>query len=216
MSLIDMGLTLLVTAISVETRAILGCRQIVMKDSWKNLTISILVLPLAGIALLSCDSSRVAADDSTPNKATATLRNASGQVVGEATITKQSKGVEFQVKTHDIPAGEHAIHVHEKGMCDPPDFESAGAHFNPNHKSHGLDDPSGPHAGDLPNFTADNDGKADFDFENELMDLSTGTNSLLKAGGTALVIHAKPDDGKTDPSGESGSRIACGVITPAP
>ena len=112
-----------------------------------------------------------------------------------------------------LAQGVHGIHFHEKGKCKGPDFESAGAHLNPGKKQHGFQNPKGFHAGDLPNVTVKDDGTVNADLVTNQVTLEKGQpNSLLKKGGTALVIHAQADDYKTDPSGNSGARIACGAI----
>jgi superoxide dismutase, Cu-Zn family len=115
----------------------------------------------------------------------------------------------------DLPPGEHAVHFHQKPMCDPPDFKSAGGHLNPTNKQHGFDNPNGHHAGDMPNFTVKANGTAKATVKDEDVVLGTGSeaNSLFANGGTSIMIHAKADDMKTDPSGNSGDRIACGAIT---
>jgi len=104
------------------------------------------------------------------------------------------------------------MHIHETGACTPPSFESAGSHFNPTSKKHGLLNPEGPHAGDLPNLVVGADGSADTTFTVSATLLAQGSGSMLGAPKRAFVIHADPDDQKTDPSGDSGSRVVCGVI----
>jgi Cu-Zn family superoxide dismutase len=141
------------------------------------------------------------------------LKDAQGKSVGTAALWPQGSSVGIELHLHDLPPGEHGIHFHQNPKCDAPDFKSAGPHFNPDAKKHGLENPEGHHAGDMKNFTVDAQGKANgVKFLDNDVTLGDAANSLFSNGGTAIVIHAKADDYKTDPSGNSGDRIACGVI----
>ncbi len=144
--------------------------------------------------------------------ATASLKDAEGKEVGTATFTPTRGGVKVHVVATGLTPGKHGIHVHAVGKCDPPDFKSAGGHFNPAGKHHGLRNPEGAHAGDMPNLTAGKNGKATGTFTAKGASLGEGPGSLFGPDGTALVIHAAADDEKTDPAGNSGDRIVCGVI----
>jgi Cu-Zn family superoxide dismutase len=120
--------------------------------------------------------------------------------------------VVLRLRAWDLPPGIHGFHIHESGVCESPAFETAGGHFNPFGKKHGLKNPDGPHAGDLPNLLVLPDGTVELTITVPGVTLRPGRNSLLRPEGASLVIHADPDDGKSDPAGNSGPRIACGII----
>ena len=155
----------------------------------------------------------VSADDA-PKSAHADIVNAQGAKIGTAKLTYAGKGVKIAVSVSDLTPGEHGIHIHTVGKCEGPAFTSAGGHFNPTSAHHGIhnaQDPH-PHVGDLPNLVVDQNGKGKASFMVDGATLGDGANSLLHEGGTSIVIHAKADDLMSDPSGNSGDRIACGVI----
>ena len=146
-------------------------------------------------------------------QATAELKDARGKTVGSASLWESAEGVRILARVRELPPGLHGIHLHAIGKCDPPDFSSAGGHFNPAGKQHGLRNPAGPHAGDLPNLEIAADGRGELNYVTRLVTLAPGPTSLFGPQGTAVVIHANPDDGITDPSGNSGGRIACGLLS---
>jgi superoxide dismutase, Cu-Zn family len=145
--------------------------------------------------------------------AEATLKDKDGKQVGAATLIETADGVRIAVTGYRLPPGTHGLHIHAVGSCQPPEFTSAGAHFNPAGKKHGTASPEGPHAGDLPNLVVAAVGEGGIDVTTKAVTLGPGPNSLFPPNGTSIVIHAGPDDNKTDPTGNSGGRIACGVIT---
>jgi Cu-Zn family superoxide dismutase len=149
-----------------------------------------------------------------PKSAHAEIVNAQGANIGSAKITLTSDGVKIAVKVSQLTPGEHGIHIHTVGKCEGPAFTSAGGHFNPTNAHHGVHNAQEPHPhlGDLMNLVVDTNGKANASFITNGVTLGDGANSLFHEGGTALVIHAKADDLMSDPSGNSGDRIACGVI----
>lgn len=150
-----------------------------------------------------------AAATTEPREAMALLRTAEGEAAGAATVTGLGGTVAISLTVENLPPGEHGVHVHMTGSCEAPTFESAGSHWNPADQQHGLEDPPGQHAGDMPNLTVAAGGTGTLDYQ-----LVGGTfDGLLDADGSAFVVHAMPDDQMTDPSGNSGERIACGVFT---
>ena len=144
----------------------------------------------------------------------ADLINTSGYKIGDADFAEDESqpGVVLRLHIWDLPPGAHGMHIHDQGRCDTPDFNLAGGHFNPFGKKHGLRNPEGPHAGDLPNLNIPSSGSVDITLGIPSVTLRDGRNSLLQPHGTSIVIHANPDDGMSDPAGNSGARIACGVI----
>jgi superoxide dismutase, Cu-Zn family len=144
-------------------------------------------------------------------KATADIKDASGKLLGEAVLVQRDGAVEIDMTLTGLPRGTHAFHIHETGRCDPP-FESAGGHFNPEGKKHGKDNPAGPHAGDLPNIDVPDSGRVKLQVEVKGVSIDGGPGALLDGDGAALVVHEGVDDYKTDPAGNAGKRIACGVI----
>jgi Cu-Zn family superoxide dismutase len=144
--------------------------------------------------------------------AKATLKNAEGKEVGTAALTEMPAGVLIRLSVDGVPPGERAFHIHGVGKCEPP-FTSAGPHFNPGGKKHGLMAAEGHHAGDLPNLHVPAGGALIVEVLNPEVTLEKGKpNSLLGGQGTALVVHAGKDDYKSDPAGDAGGRIACGLI----
>jgi len=142
-----------------------------------------------------------------------TLHDRHGMVVGTATLKAHgTSGVAFELALKGLPPGEHAVHLHQEPKCDAPSFESAGPHLNPAGKQHGLQNPSGPHAGDMTNIMVTANGSVTTTVVNSRVMIGPGPDSLYSRGGAAIVIHAQPDDMKSDPAGNAGDRVACGVI----
>jgi len=163
-------------------------------------------IAVAAAALLAVSSAASA------QTAKATLKNADGASVGSADLIQVNDGVLIKIALKGVPAGLHAFHVHAVGKCEPP-FTTAGGHFNPESKKHGMMAADGHHAGDMPNLVVPSSGELSLEVVNTAITLDKGKpNSVFKPEGTALVVHAAPDDYKTDPTGDAGGRIACGVI----
>lgn len=196
---------------------------------------------LTGALLLAASAAAQQPTSTQPTGARASLKDAQGNALGEAVLTQFPDGLLIRVELTGLPAGWHGFHIHEVGKCDPPEFKSAGGHFNPGAHKHGFAQ-GNPHAGDLPNLYAGADGKASVEHFSDMLRLGqseagvartslftsgsgagavtlvTGASmagNILDDDGSAIVVHAKPDDYRTDPAGASGDRIACGVIEKA-
>ena len=177
------------------------------------MTMKQMLLPALAMGALTL--STTAAHAKNPAPVTVTLKTAQGADAGTV-VLKQEKGyVLVKVDVKGLPPGEHAIHVHAASKCDPPDFKTAGPHFNPDQKKHGINNPEGHHNGDIPaNLSVKADGTDKVSIKEPDISLDPNSpNSVFANGGTAIVIHEKPDDNLTDPAGNAGARIACGVIT---
>jgi len=172
----------------------------------RGLTVLLAALLLSGCAGMMQSST-------TDNTAAAEVKDAAGRTVGTANLTQLGSAVRIVMEVRGLPVGVKAVHIHEVGKCEGPSFNSAGGHFNPGGRQHGALNPQGSHAGDMPNLTVAADGTGRLETTTEQISLVTGPTALSDADGSALVIHAAPDDFRTDPTGNSGARIACGVIT---
>jgi Cu-Zn family superoxide dismutase len=174
--------------------------------------LALLSLPI----LAACSGGRGNSSEPAPVQAGITaraeLRDAEGRALGVMTLSQTPLGVLISGDLTGVPGGVHGLHFHDIGRCDPP-FTSAGGHFNPTQRAHGFRNRAGYHAGDLTAFSAPSSGSVRVDQFTRDVTLGTGPTSLLDADGSSLVVHASPDDYATDPSGNSGARIACGVIT---
>jgi Cu-Zn family superoxide dismutase len=145
--------------------------------------------------------------------ARAVLHDAKGNEVGTVTFSNAEQGVAVDIDLHGFPPGVHAFHIHEKGACEAPDFKSAGGHFNPTGAAHGFLNAKGPHAGDLPNITVGPDSTLQEIVITQRISLEpTASNSIFPEGGTSVVVHENADDYVSNPAGDAGPRIACGVI----
>ena len=166
---------------------------------------------LIGATVLAASMALVASTHaaSAAEQASAAMMNANGESVGAVTLRETPQGTLLHAKLENLPAGAHAFHVHAVGVCEPP-FKSAGGHFNPTGKKHGIDNPDGMHVGDMPNIHVPDSGALEIEVLNTQLRLDA---SLFDEDGAAIVIHDGPDDYVTDPAGAAGPRIACGVIT---
>ncbi len=177
------------------------------------MTIKHLLFPALAMGALTLSTASMYAKSPAP--VTVTMKTAQGADAGTVVLKQEKNDVLLKVDVKGLPPGEHAIHVHATAKCDPPDFKTAGGHFNPDQKKHGINNPEGHHNGDIPaNLTVKADGSDKVSIKVPSISLEPDSpNSVFANGGTSIVIHEKADDMVTDPAGNAGARIACGVIT---
>jgi Cu-Zn family superoxide dismutase len=178
--------------------------------------ISLCTAVAASLAVAACATQRneegpLAAESLGPATAAADILSASGQVVARVTAEEAGEGVRLRIEAEGLPRGAYGAHVHAAGQCDAPGFTAAGPHWNPSGRQHGKDNSAGMHKGDLPNLLVGADGRGSFEYT-ILGAAVGGPGGMLDADGAAVVIHQRPDDYRTDPSGNSGDRIACGIL----
>ena len=170
-------------------------------------------LAVTGIVLAACTSGPPGGARA-EREAWADLKDATGASIGRATLREDDGKVTVRVEATGLSSGRHGIHIHQVGRCDPPGFTTAGDHWNSTGRQHGLANPQGPHAGDLPDLEADASGRVRYTgVTNWQTAAATNLRALLDTDGSAIVFHARADDQRTDPSGKSGDRVACGQIT---
>ena len=188
-----------------------------MRNRMQTTVVSITILSGKATLVFACIFLALApafamGSKTTPPRLTVYMQNAQGINIGTATLSQAKNGLRISLDLQGLTPGVHAIHVHQISDCTPPDFKSAGGHFNPDRKQHGLGNPQGAHAGDIPNFTVDFNGKAKVTLIAPNLTLGDDPHSVFRGDGTALVIHANADDMMTDPAGNAGDRVACGEI----
>lgn len=167
---------------------------------------------LIGFCLIGVSTAALSFAGAADHSAKAVLKNAQGRVLGHVQLIEGEQATIVRLRLEQAPAGVHAFHLHETGRCDPPTFESAGGHFNPAGKKHGMQNVAGPHVGDLPNVHVPASGRVTAEYFVDNAPLRDGSAALIDGDGAAVVLHAKPDDYMTDPAGAAGDRIACGVL----
>jgi Cu-Zn family superoxide dismutase len=185
-----------------EARSVAPSARVPARDIMTRSTVVGVLLACASLVASTADAQR---------KASADIMDLTGKKVGEAILEQRDNGLQISASFTGLPPGPHAFHIHEVAKCDPP-FESAGGHFNPTGKQHGKDNPAGPHAGDLPNLEVPSSGGVKVELTVKDVSLDGGQAGLLADAGAALVVHEGADDYKSDPAGNAGKRLACGVI----
>lgn len=180
---------------------------------------SILTIATGAVILAACGRDEEAGTGTLSEAPAVSLVNPSGEIIGEVRGGDSDEGATLMVSARGLPPGEHAMHIHDIGICEPPGFESAGPHWNPTQRDHGALNPQGAHLGDLQNVTVGEDGRLQVRvvvpgtyLRTEGRDVRPGAHQILDASGAALVIHADADDYRTGPSGNAGERIACAVL----
>ncbi|MBB4641586.1 superoxide dismutase family protein [Rhizorhapis suberifaciens] len=177
-----------------------------------DLRLSLLIAPIFLSACAAATNETESTSGTAVQTAIASLRAPDGSARGEVRAVAETDGIRLTINGVNLPAGSHGAHIHMTGACTPPDFASAGGHWNPTGHQHGKNNPQGMHMGDLPNLLIGTDGRGTLEITIPGARLSEGSNALLDADGSAFVVHGGPDDMMTDPSGNSGGRIACGVF----